>query len=80
MRNYETARNRVKAEFAIRSMSSKAQEGWRQTSPLELFEYDTEEGPRYAMKGAFEGSGYTFEYIQELFESLVDDWSKEGEV
>lgn len=77
MKNLNTAQNRLKAEAALRTMSKKAFDCYSQTSPLEIFEYETEDGTRYGMRGAFNGEDYTLEYIEELFESLADDIAEE---
>ena len=63
---------KVAGEMAVRSMTKKAQEGYNGTEPLAVYEYDTDNGKRYAIKEAGGVTdGLTFEEAQESLEAWV---------
>lgn len=72
-------RARVNGAEAVRSMSEKAQEYYNGAT-IGVWEYETEGGKRYAIgESEYEASqsgGYTFEEIQEAFET----WQREEEI
>lgn len=63
---------KVAGELAVRSMSAKAQTGYAGTDPLSVYEYDDEDGKRYAIKDT-DGTRYglTFEQAEAELEAWV---------
>lgn len=47
-----TNREKQNGELAVRSLSKKAQEGYCETDPLDVYEYKDENGTFYAVKDA----------------------------
>ena len=57
-----------RAELAMRNLSKEADEYYAETSPLDVYEYEDEDGvKRYDVTGVNEASGLTFEELDELF-------------
>ena len=72
MKHYTTTQ-KVNAELSLRSLSDKADNLYRLTDPLDVYEIETEEGPRYDVTGCIGNyNNLTFEELQELFESEAD--------
>lgn len=67
-----------RGELAMRDLSAKAEKMYNETDPLAVYEYDTEEGTRYAIRGALgDIDDMTFEDVDRLFS---DSWGEiEGE-
>ncbi len=72
---------KVAGELAIRQMSAKAQQGYGDTDPLDVFEYETDSGTRYAVKGCDNVTtwGFTFDDLQAYLESWVFDDEEEDD-
>ena len=72
-----TNRMKTAGELAIRRMTEKAQQGYYDTDPLDVFEYETEQGTRYAVKNSdgITTWNFTFEGLQDYLESWV--WDEE---
>lgn len=70
-----TANMKAAGEMAIRRMTEKAQQGYYDTDPLDVFEYETETGTRYAVKNSdgITTWNFTFEDLQDYLESWVWD-------
>lgn len=69
-----TRTEKINGELAERSLSVKASRLVEGTDPLDIFEIETEDGPRYDMTGGFgELDGVTFEELQESLEELADE-------
>ena len=69
-----TNSEKVAGELAVRRMSQKAREFYNGTDPLAVYEYDADNGKRYAYSGAIgEDEDLTFEELQEVFENLLGE-------
>ncbi len=76
-----------RAELAMRYLSKEADEYYAGTSPLDVYEYEDEDGvKRYDVTGANEASGLTFEELDELFRDSraavlegMKEWEDEDE-
>lgn len=64
-----TMKNQINAGLACRRLSEKADQFLHSTSPLDVYEYETEEGTRYAYNGCIgTKEDMTFEELEEEFE------------
>lgn len=77
MKKY-TNSQKIAGEMACRDLSQKALDFYTTTDPLKVYEYEADEGKRYAYTGAIgDKDGLTFEELQEIFEEWHDDISGE---
>lgn len=68
-----TVEEKRNGELAVRGMSKKAQAFYNGTDPLAVYEYDTEDGRRYAYDGGIgTAEDLTFEEIERIFEEYQD--------
>jgi len=72
---------KVAGELAIRQMSDKAQQGYGDTDPLDVYEYESLFGTRYAVRNCDNVTtwGLTFDDLQAYLESWVFDDEEEDE-
>ena len=75
MKKY-TNNQKIAGELACRSLSDLALRFYTGTDPLKVYEYETDEGKRYAYEGCIgNNENLTFEELDEIF----SDWQKEIE-
>lgn len=74
MKNIKNNNTKVAGELAMRAASFEAWKFYVSTEPLQVYEYETEDGKRYAYEGVFgENDGMTFEELQNLFEEIQNE-------
>lgn len=72
-----TYKKKIAAELSLRSLSKKAFDFYTDTDPLDVYEYETEDGTRYDVTGCFTYTGLTFKELEQEFEMLAEEFVEE---
>ena len=77
--NIKASKNKVAGELAVRGLSDKARKFYNDADPLEVYEYQDDDGNKlYAYDGAYGYSdGLTFSELEEYFEALQGEIDNE---
>lgn len=72
--------DKINGEFAIRRMNEKARWFYSGTDPLDVYEYDGENGKLYAVRFCGElKTGYTFDSLEEWLTDWAEDFADDDE-